>query len=296
MTGADRVIDRFLCAADRGTLASTSDVLVEDAVADFSTVGRANGVGAIADLLVAPAEGSDVSWTTVTNVVHTGRLVYARAHHLHAAIDGATLHPFVHGGRIVFETTPAGDRIRSVSYALDYAEGNTAWVPGWDLRRAPATWIDAGPLTEPSREPVGSLDRFLWALDTLDPDLLAALAEPDVRYARTPVGGSPIVATGPRAAVAALAEHRLLVPGDQTSTTVTTVEATAPDVVRITGKRLNPADTGNKHRSARAVRTLFYDEVVEAELRRVAGRWRVSAFAMRHSERPVLPATALARV
>lgn len=291
-------VEEFLTAWASDRLQSAEHTMSEDISVAFSMAGAAQGKSDACSLLRSLRPDFSLSSTVATNAMEVlgdrCHRTYATVHHLVGYRESNTVYPLCFGGKYAFETEAAAGRIRSVRFDLEYSSGNTHWTHGtWDLRASKnAERLIA---TQPLRRsesphalgPREVMNRFFWALDAIDVALLRDTASEAIHFTRTHVGGPPTEADGIDAVSSLVAAYRH--PSSKAgpfSVAVVGETVGSENEVRITGRRLNPGDTGNKHRGGRTTHALFFDEDVEVVLQRPEGEWRVLRVALRRREEP----------
>ena len=293
-------VELFLTALASDRVETVRRVLAPDVSVAFSTVGVAEGAGGVVDLLTALRSDFDLASTVLTNVMHVHDTRfdyhYATGHHLQGYCDGKELYTLSFGGKYAFATERTTDLIRSARFDLEYLTGNTHWTRGrWDVRlNNGRDRLISGRLLRPSQSaaelaPDQVASRLFWAWDTADRELLGDCSADSIRWTSQRVGASIGAMTGRREIQDAVTGRSATSNGPLSVAFVEKQQRSAL-AVRLRGRRLNPGNTGNKHRGGRTTHALFFDEDVELTVEHK--RWQVAGGGRGHATRGRTPSCA----
>lgn len=292
------IFKQYLSAYMRNQWGGIKDWFDSDTTMEYSTAGSARGYGAITKKLMIPDVTFNVLTTTMTNSITKSKSQYTTlwcvVHHLHGIDVNNELFPLLYGGKYKFIWDFEKQKICSVQFDLEYEYGNTIWVSKyWDLyeKTRYRRIIKNDGLYQIELESADIktvVYKILWALDTLDQELLIQYSTNDVRITRAGVDGDSYCLFSHEQLSGFMEQEKRYFDQNQYSVSIKEIKEASNQRTSVTAFHLSPGKPGNKHLGSDTKYTQFYNEIIEMEFLQAEGSWKLTSMTITRKEIPIM--------
>lgn len=288
------VVDKYLVAYIDNDAAGITAVIADDAVIDYSTIGKKNGKSEITKAL-SWKETYDIRTVTTSNVMSYADgdniVIALMAHFLIADEWKKYLYPLSFGGKFVFKIDATSSLIREIVYVQEYQVENTLYIRDWKLASRVAD-LSATKLfdldkkmeeiqTEEGVQKFEDLVKvFFWAFDQQDYTVLRSMASDNIhllRYKTYSYG--QFETTGIDNINLFIEQNREYYAQDNFAITIRNIEKDGDDVI-VTASHLLPQRTGTKKLNVNTKYHSFYDEDITIRFILIDGSYQISDISM----------------
>ncbi|MBQ9328878.1 MAG: hypothetical protein IJ225_10145 [Solobacterium sp.] len=196
-----KTIQNYLKAFSSGSTEQYRNLLKEDVHIVYSSLGEFNGIEEAIAHVTIPEEFDDFTITMLNTISYpdgTDRVVSTIAQHMNYYEDVPYLYPVVYGGQYVFVVDSEDDRIRSITFQLDYQGENTYYLKHWNLSNghndyaavkavfsAERAYEEIMNRTISEEEKAKQLSRlYLTVWNTRDVSFIQKMSAPEVTFSR----------------------------------------------------------------------------------------------------------------
>lgn len=269
------IIEAFLISYTKNDVDKLYELLSEDVTIDYSNLGRVQGIDNVIKKL-SWEENFDITRVTITNELFyndNSKITFGLiAHHLVAYEKNNELFPLVFGGKYVIEIDD--NKIRKVSFLLEYQNGNTIYVKGkWKLAQNHKDYsiVNEFNLEKVYQKSISEknyidlVKLFFWCLDTKNLSFAKQMITTDFSIKRPFTVGKGMISGTYDTLEKYVDEDDAYYDLNQYSLKFNNIDE-KDTIVQISAQHLTPHRTGTKKLNSLTKYSSFFDEDVSIEL------------------------------